>query len=239
MHRRTYTRARTYRRRTRARREKRKPTHVRRLNPDEQNRSLVPGALCSACTPYSARGGGDSGGRGTGDSGPKGSNAFERACVCLHNIRPYATCPSHTYHCLPLPSFLPLSPCLTLVSSSLLFFFFFCLRVPLSLFLFLQRGFFLVVDPHPRLNARERCLAVPLAARRPQGRVTLAWFAGRIRIRRWKEERRLRRASEEGTRGENEARAPRRRTVGRREAGRERILSWDRLVGWVDGWLGE
>jgi len=39
--------------RARARaREKRKPTHVHgRLNPDEQNRSLVPGALCSACTP--------------------------------------------------------------------------------------------------------------------------------------------------------------------------------------------
>lgn len=69
--------------------------------------------------------------------------------------------------------------------------------------------------------------------------MTLAWFTGRIR--RWKEERRvLPRSSVKREREANEeVRALRRQTVGGKQAGRERILSWDRLVGWVGGWLGE
>lgn len=132
-----------------------------------------------------------------GTPGPKGSNAFERACVCLHNIRPYATCPSHTYHCLPLPFFLLLSLRLTSVpstssSSS-------PPRLPSLFFLKVREG---------RKEKRERsgkgssssstptlgqmpansARAVPLAACRPQDRVTLVWLVARIYGRRWKEE---------------------------------------------------
>lgn len=74
------------------------------LYPDEESRSLVLGALCSACTLYNAEQRGDGGsrrrGRGRGNlQDPRDLTHSSRVCVCLHNIRPYATCPSHTYHC--------------------------------------------------------------------------------------------------------------------------------------------
>ena len=45
----------------------------------------------------------------------QGSNAFSLASSpCLHNIRPYTICPSHTYHCRFSVSVYSLLPCFAL-----------------------------------------------------------------------------------------------------------------------------
>lgn len=126
-----------------------------------------------------------------GAQDPRDLTHSSRGCVCLHNIRPYATCPSHTYHCFPLPSFLlplRLPPVRSSSSSSL--------SPPLpSSFVSLSRekeretwkGLSFVVDPHPCPDARTVPCRCPWRHGRPQGRVTLVRFAARIQRRKEEE----------------------------------------------------
>lgn len=140
--------------------------------------------------------------------------------MCLHNIRPYATCPSHTYHCFFLfpPSFFflfvfHLSHLLLLLSLLLL-----SLARERS-----GRGSSSLSIPHPRSDARERCFTVPLAARGPQGRVTLVRFVGKETG-----------GKERNTREKWTKRAPSR--PGGKKG--EDPLVGPRLVGWLGEWVG-
>lgn len=72
--------------------------------------------------------------------------------------------------------------------------------------------------PHFQSDARERCFTVPLAARGPQGRVTLVRFV----------------AKETGGKEQNTREKWTKRAPSRQRGRRERILSWDR-VSW-GGW---
>lgn len=77
--------------------------------------------------------------------------------------------------------------------------------------------------PHPRSDARERCFTVPLAARGPQGRVTLVRFVGKETG-----------GKERNTREKWTKRAPSR--PGGKKG--EDPLVGPRLVGWLGEWVG-
>lgn len=76
----------------------------------------------------------------------------------------------------------------------------------------------------------ERFLAVPLAACRPPGRVTLVGFTARIRMEmKGRRDSVLRRRVRSGRGGRQVAGKKKREIYV--EGGKERILPWDRLVG--------